>query len=561
MRRIAIRNGAALGNIPSLVLSISCWAVVLLVLSCLVILSSFGDIDDAGLLRMLERSAPDIFDLQPSRFQFVIASIYLLISLFGKSAYVFFGFKFIAAMLSCWVVLLLCSKLTIKRPYASLLVLFVVLQPPFVFSSFKLSNSEWIGFPILLIITYLLVSQFNAWNEDRGYMLLKRILHGLIIMLLSLVFVFLRESHFILLFTFSLTYFIIIKVASDNTLTCFPGFRFVFAVFVGSSLLFLLVYYLTMIMPEASYTNTNYISHNMLKEINANESITFHISKRIAISAFNLLTYSPIYIAVSICVLIRLIYRREYLFRAKQMGMDGLIYWVDSLLVTSTFFGLFYIIFGLSSPRYFLPSYAFLIPCLCVYSKILFSSNSRGISLWTNSLPSLLRYGIVIVVALFATNSVLTGINILVRTKYIPINVTKMAKVMLPYVMSSSGKVKIYVIGIDPGIKEFLLLNSAGKLNISRIEEYNLTIPFNIAEKREMSDETPHPGNYIIVTPYSYKTNVRASARYIADEYPVVLLYKSSSKYYFQLPTLRTLMQSIYRKPQDRVDFYLYQMT
>lgn len=561
MRSIAIRNSAALGNIPSLVLSISCWAVVLLVLSCLVIRSSFGDIDDAGLLRMFERPAPDLFDLQPSRFHFVLATIYLLISLFGKSAYVFFGFKFIIGVLSCWILFLVCSKLTIKRPYASLIVTFVVLQPPFVFSFFKLSNSEWLGFPILLIITYLLVSQIHASNEDREYKQMKRFLHGLSILFLSLTFVFLRESHFILLFTFCVTYFIIIKVVSDDTSTYFPGFCFVFVAFVGSSLLFLLAYYLTMIMPETSYINTNYISHNMLKGINPNESIAFHISKRIAISAFNLLTYNPIYIAVSICVLIRLIYRREYLFRAKQMGMDGLIYWVDSLFVTSTFFGFFYVIFGLSSPRYFLPAYAFLIPCICVYSKILFSSNNKGSSLWKSFLPSLLRYGIIIVLVLFVTNSVLTGVNILVRTKYIPINVTKMAKAMLPYVMSSREKVKFFVVGIDPGIKEFLLLNSDGKLNISRIEEYNLTIPFNIAEKREMSDDTPHAGDYIIVTPYSYKTNVPASARYISNEYPVVLLYKSSSKYYFQLPTLRTLMQSIYRKPQDQVDFYVYIMT
>lgn len=542
--------------------------IILLLLSCIMIYPSFGDLDDGFILRNLNDPDVDIFDLQKSRIHFILYYVSIVApSVFGINPYVFYGFKLLTAGLSCFMLFSICNKLKIAKTYSLLIVLLVFVNPAFIYSYFKLCNQEYIAYVLLLLITFLLLMLFD--DDVRGER--KSLIYPLIFML-SILTVFTKECNFILLFMFSISYLVITKFASgSNSTEVFPGGRFVFFSFIGSSALFLLVYYLTMIRPEDSYMGTNYIAHNLSKGLVSNQSIVSHWAMRVFISAFNHFTYNPIFVAGAVLVLTRLYHRQPYMDRAKQIGVYRYIYLADSFIVASFSFMSFYIVFGLSSPRYLLPAYAFLVPALCIYGRVLFDRGTREVSLWRAILPAPIRKTVVMVLLLLLCNSILTGVNVLIRTKYIPFNMSEMVDNSLPTVRKEldtkrdKEDITFFTVGENPGIEQFFLLKD--QIDISRFKFKDLSCilkpQYHLPELRGKPDgwvEQPNHGDFILITPYSYKTNIHEATRNIEGKFDVALLHKSPSNYYFQLPTLRTLVKYVFNKPSDGVDFYLYQV-
>lgn len=530
---------------------------ILLVLSCLIICPNFGEWHDGLLLSVINNPEFNLFGLQTGRIHFI--AVYLFA---GKNPYVYFGFKLVIASLACWMLFTICNKLNITKTYALLTALVVSVQPAFIYSYFMLTTSEDIGYFLLLVITYLLIL------FDDNLQAVSRKLVCALLFILSIVFVFTKESHFILLSVFSMSYLILAKIFSKNErIEHFPS-GFVFFSFMGSSALLLLIYYLTQICPEGTvnYMGTNYMVTHTLGYLHPNQSIVSLLIMRVSKAAFKHFINNPIFLAAFIMVLIRVCYKSKYADTAKEIGVYRYVCWADSLIIASFSFMGFHIIFGLNSPRYLLPAYAFLIPALCIYGRVFFAARERQVSLWQTAFPSPIHKKAAVIVLLFLLcNSMLTGINIVIRTKYIPFNMSEMIDKALPMVKRSldtkrdDENIVFFIVGSTPGIGQFFLLKD-NNIDISRFEYKDLPSILHPDNSNDNLLKEPQPGDFILITPHSYKTNIHEAVRNIQKTHNVVLLHKSPSKYYFQLPTLRILVKNIFQKAPDEADFYLYQV-
>lgn len=536
--------------------------IILVLLSCIMIHPNFGQVDDGGLLYRLNQPDFDISKLQQSRLAVVHYSVLLALSVLGTNPYVYYGLKLLLACLASFLLFKLCCKLRIPKTYLLSVVLLVFIQPAFIHSFFHLVAGEGLGYIFLLFIAYLLLMLID--DDLKGRL---KILICSFLLILSILTVFAKESYFILLLMFSISYLVITKIASgSNSTEVFPGGRFVFFSFIGSSALFLVMYYLTAITPDHTYMETNYIVGNInkLKGELPGESIFGDWVRSVFVSAFCHVTYNPVFVAAPVLVLTRLYHRRQYMDRAKEIEVYRYICWADSLIVASFSFMSFYIVFGLNSPRYLLPAYAFLVPGLCIYARVLFTRKTGQVSLWRDSFPSSIRIAFAFVFLFLLCNSILTGVNRLIRMKYVPFNMSEMIDNSLPAVKMALDTKKdnedivFFTIGFNPRLEQFFLLKD--QIDISRFKFKDLSCILQPDECENDLIEQLHHGDFIVIIPYSFATNIHETARNIESKFDVVSLHKSPSKYYFQLPTLRILVKHAFNMPSDEVDFYLYQV-
>lgn len=533
--------------------------IIIVLLSCIMIQPNFGQIDDGWLLYNLNIPDFDIFELCKGRLLWVHHSVLLALSVLGTNPYVYYGLKLLLACLACFTLYKLCRKLRISKTYSLSVVLLVFIQPAFIHSFFQLVTGEDLGYVLLLFISYLLLMLIDGDLQGRFKTLICSFL-----LILSILTVFTKESNFILLFMFSISYLLITKIGSgSNSTEIFPGGRFVVFSFIGSSALFLVMYYLAAIIPDHAYMETNYIVGNInkLKDALPGESIFGDWVRSVFVSAFCHVTYNPVFVAAPVLVLTRLYHRRQYMDRAKEIGIYRYIFWADSLIVASFSFMSFYIVFGLNSPRYLLPAYAFLVPGLCIYARVLFTRKTEQVSLWRDSFPSSIRMAFAIAFLFLLCNSVLTGVNRLIRMKYVPFNMSEMIDNSVPAVRKeldskrNKEDIAFFCVGTNCWIEPLFLQKG---LDIPRVKDLPGILEPN--DCKDDSVEQLNRGDFILATPYNFQTNIHQAARNIEAKYEVALLHKSPSKYYFQLPTLRTLVKYAFNMPSDEVDFYLYQI-